>query len=206
MDQPTKFNAAAKELISAGKLLYTRGWVPATSGNFSMRLDSSRIAITVSGKDKGALSENDIMTIDYNGRPLDDKKPSAETELHVVLYKQFQEITAVLHTHSVNSTLISRMGGQELILSNYELLKAFHGINTHETSTVVPIFANDQDIARLSKKVVMYLQENPLIHGYLIAGHGLYTWGRTMQETIRHMEAFEFLFECELNLKGARQE
>ena len=204
MDQRTKFNAATKELITAGKLLYAKGWVPATSGNFSMRLDATRIAITVSGKDKGALSEHDIMTVDYNSLPLDDKKPSAETELHVVLYKQFPEITAVLHTHSVNATLISRTSGEELRLSNYELLKAFHGINTHETSMIIPIFANDQDIARLSKKVVMYLQKNPSIHGYLIAGHGLYTWGRAMHETIRHLEAFEFLFECELKLKGIR--
>jgi len=83
-------------------------------------------------------------------------------------------------------------------------LKAFKGINTHNTTICVPIFANDQDITRLSSKVVLYLENNPSIYGYLIAGHGLYTWGRSMQETIRHIEAFEFLFECELKLRGAR--
>jgi len=197
-------HGAVSELINAGKLLYAKGWVPATSGNFSIRLNSDNIAITVSGKDKGFLTPDDIMTINSRGEPLDNKKPSAETGLHVALYKQFPDINAILHTHSINATLISRLNDDELNLCGYELLKAFHGINTHETSLCVPIFANDQDIARLSQKVVRYLDKNPLIYGYLIAGHGLYTWGRSMQETIRHLEAFEFIFECELKLKGAR--
>ena len=193
--------SAVSELITAGKILHTRGWVPATSGNFSIRLDQNSIAITVSGKDKGALTSDDIMTIDSNGQPLDNKQPSAETELHVAIYKRFPEINAVLHTHSINATLISRLNSGELKLGGYELLKAFRGINTHDTAIHVPIFANDQDIARLLQKVVMYVENNPPIYGYLISGHGLYTWGRSMQETMRHVEAFEFLFECELKLR-----
>ena len=192
------------ELITAGEILDARGWVPATSGNFSMRLNPDCIAITVSGVHKGNLTTETIMTIDPNGRSLDNKKPSAETELHAALYRKYPDINVVLHTHSINATLISRLNNQELKLSGYEILKAFHGVTTHETVICVPIFANDQDIARLSSKVVMYLEQNPPVYGYLIAGHGLYTWGQTMQETMRHIEAFEFLFECELKLMGAR--
>jgi len=205
MDQSlTPLQTTISELITAGEILYARGWVPATSGNFSMRLNPDSIAITVSARHKGALKSDDIMTIDSYGSPLDNKKPSAETELHTALYRQYPDINAVLHTHSINATLISRLNNDELKLSGYELLKAFKGINTHNTTICVPIFANDQDITRLSSKVVLYLENNPSIYGYLIAGHGLYTWGRSMQETIRHIEAFEFLFECELKLRGAR--
>jgi len=205
MDQSvTPQQHVISELIAAGKKLYTRGWVPATSGNFSARISPDTIAITVSGKDKGMLNPEDIMTVDPDGQPLDNKKPSAETELHVALYARFPEINAVLHTHSINATLISQIYDQGLQLRGYELLKAFHGVSTHETIIHVPVFENDQDIARLSRKVLMYLDINPPMFGYLIAGHGLYTWGQTVQEAIRHIEAFEFLFECELKLNGAK--
>lgn len=205
MDQSVKtLQHIASALVDAGKALYARGWVPATSGNFSARYDHDKIAITVSGRDKGALTPEDIMTIDFQGRAVNNRKPSAEALLHTVIYTHFPETYAVLHTHSLNATLISRLSNNELTLSGYEILKAFDRINTHETSICIPIFLNDQDIARLSHKVVMYLENNPPIFGFLIAGHGLYTWGRSIQETLRYLEAFEFLFECELKLKGVR--
>jgi methylthioribulose-1-phosphate dehydratase len=40
--------------------------------------------------------------------------------------------------------------------------------------------------------------------GYLIRGHGLYTWGPRMADALRHVEAFEFLFECELKTRSLR--
>ena len=61
-------------------------WAPATSGNYSVRLDDGRIAITISGRHKGRLSEDDVMTVDAAGRALDGQRPSAETPLHAMLY------------------------------------------------------------------------------------------------------------------------
>jgi methylthioribulose-1-phosphate dehydratase len=129
-------------------------------------------------------------------------RPSAETLLHTALYKRFPEAGAVLHTHSVNATVLSRLAEGQLLFQDYELLKAFAGVDTHETSIIVPIFPNDQDIPRLAARVDSWMDTHPPIHGYLIAGHGLYTWGRTMAEALRHIEAFEFLFQCELTMQG----
>ena len=56
-----KLKNAQKLLISVGQEMFSRGWVPATSGNFSIRLNNSDIAITASGKDKGKLSAKDII-------------------------------------------------------------------------------------------------------------------------------------------------
>lgn len=197
------FSQKATEIIEAGRFLHSQGWVPATSSNFSSRLDDDSIAITASGYHKGALSEEAILRIDVQGQPLEGgKRPSAETLLHTALYQRFAEVGTVLHTHSVNATVLSRISEGQLVFEDYELLKAFSGVTTHESSIIVPIFPNDQDIPRLSAEVEAYLDSHPPIHGYLIAGHGLYTWGRTMQETLRHIEAFEFLFQCELTLKG----
>lgn len=197
-----EFRSRAAELIEAGRSLYARGMVPATSGNFSARLGDGTIAITVSGSHKGMLGEADIMRLDAYGRSLDTRRPSAETGLHLQIYRRFPDVQAVLHPHSVNATLLSRRHDTDLVLEDYELLKAFPGIDTHACRVTVPNFANDQDIGRLAAKVDAWMAGNAPLYGYLIAGHGFYTWGASVAEALRHVEAFEFLFDCELRLRG----
>ncbi|HID66544.1 MAG TPA: methylthioribulose 1-phosphate dehydratase, partial [Aquificaceae bacterium] len=114
------------------------------------------------------------------------------------------EANAVVHTHSPNSTVISRIFKDFVQLEDYELLKAFPDINTHETKIRIPIFPNDQNIPRLSKKVEEYYKNKKEPYGFLIQGHGLYTWGRSMEEALIHTEALEFLFECEIKLMSLR--
>ena len=184
----------------------SKGWVPATSGNFSMRLPDGTIAITVSGRHKGRLQPDDIMLIDSDATALDGKKPSAEAVLHTALYKRYPDIQAVLHPHTLNATLVSRLFGPEIVLENYELLKALRGIVTHESRVAVPIFANDQNIPRLAELVAQYLDRHTDCYAYIIAGHGLYTWGNSAQEALRHLEALDFLFDCELRLHGVKNQ
>jgi methylthioribulose-1-phosphate dehydratase len=197
-----EFSARAAELVQAGLELHARGWVPATSGNFSARLSGGRIAVTVSGKHKGALTPEDIMLVDEEGKSLDGKKPSAETLLHTSLYRRYPAVGAILHPHSPASTVVSRLFGHELILEDYELLKALEGIDTHEARIVVPIFPNDQNIPHLSLKVDEYIELHGDIFGYIIAGHGFYTWGSSVKDALRHVEALEFLFDIETRLRG----
>jgi methylthioribulose-1-phosphate dehydratase len=199
------FLNAAADLCEAGRIIDSNEKVPATSGNFSVRLPDGTIAITVSGKHKGRLQIDDIMLIDADANSLDGKKPSAETLLHTSLYKCFPGIGCVLHPHSIHSVLISRVFKSEIVLENYELLKAFNGITTHETRLVVPIFANDQNIPRLAAEVERYLKRHQDCYGYVIAGHGFYTWGDSIAETLRHIEALDYLFDCELRLYGVNR-
>lgn len=199
------FKIAAIALCNAGKFIDSKGWVPATSGNFSARLPDGTIAVTTSGKHKGQLQVEDIMLIDADANALDGKKPSAETGLHTALYKRYPAINAILHPHSINAILVSKLFGDKLILEDYELLKALHGIATHETKITVPIFPNDQDIPRLSQLVDAYLDKVSDCYAYIITGHGLYTWGESIQEALRHLEALDYLFDCELRLHGVKQ-
>lgn len=205
---PARLRELAQCLIANIRELSQAGWTPATSSNFSHRLDDRHAAITVSGRDKGRLVEDDIMVVDFDGqavgRPL---RPSAETLLHTQLYRRFPEIGCVLHTHSPVQTIASRLyaGAGHVRLEGYELLKAFHGNTTHETAVDVPVFANTQDMDVLAAQVDALL-DRQCLWGYLIDGHGLYAWGRDMAEARRHLEAFEFLLGCELELRklGAR--
>ena len=189
---------AVDAVIEAGRFSAARGWVPATSGNFSARGQAGRIAITASGVDKGALSSTDVLQIALDAPP--PAGSSAETGLHLALYRRHPAIGAIVHVHSTHATVLSRRHGPagEILLEGYELLKAFSGIRTHETRLAVPIFPNSQDIAALADEIDRRLDAGPQAPGYLLAGHGLYAWGATMRDALRHAEAFEFLFGCEL--------
>ena len=187
---------ARNELIAAGQFFHQRGWVPATSSNFSARLSDHEILITSSGQHKGYLDSNGFLRADLNGQSLETgKKPSAETGLHTVMYQRDTTIGCVLHTHSVNATVLS-LRLREVVLTGYEVQKAFPGISTHESQLVIPVFENQQDIPILAREVNAYLDANPQTVAYLIRGHGVYTWGATVADTQRHIEALEFLLEC----------
>jgi len=193
----------AGELIVNIRELAQAGWTPATSSNFSRRLDDRHAAITVSGRDKGRLEEDDIMVVDFDGRAVGSQhRPSAETLLHTQLYRRFPGIGCILHTHSPTQTIASRLfaGAGHVRLEGYELLKAFAGNSTHEIAIDVPVLPNSQDMRVLSAQVDALLDAGPM-WGYLIDGHGLYAWGRDMAEARRHLEAFEFLLHCELELR-----
>jgi methylthioribulose-1-phosphate dehydratase len=193
------FQTAAQSICEVGRFLYSKGWCPATSSNFSVRIDHDYTAITASGKHKGELTEEDILLIDLNGKAIQSNlKPSAETFLHTGLYQRDKTIKSVLHTHSVNATVLSRLYEKQgfIRVEDFEVLKALPNIETHETFLNIPIFPNTQDIATLSKEVDQYLDNNPHTFGYCIAGHGFYTWGNNLNAARRHIEAFEFLFEC----------
>lgn len=190
-------------LVTNVRELSQAGWTPATSSNFSHRLDDRHAAITVSGRDKGRLTEDDIMVVDFDGLPVaTEHRPSAETLLHTQLYRMFPEVGCVLHTHSLTQTVASRLfaGQGRVHLEGYELLKAFRGNTTHETAIDVPVLPNSQDMHTLAAQLEVLLQQTTL-WGYLIDGHGLYAWGRDMGEARRHLEAFEFLLACELEFR-----
>jgi methylthioribulose-1-phosphate dehydratase len=184
-------------LIRAGKRFDARGWVLGTSGNFSavVSTDPLRLAITRSGTHKGELAPVDILELDGTGAVTAGQgAPSAETRLHLEIVAR-RAAGAVLHTHSIWSTFLSDRlpGGFDVF--GYEMLKGLAGVKTHEHREWMPVIENDQDMDRLALEVQRILDEYPECHGFLIHRHGLYTWGQTLPEAIRHVEILEFLLE-----------
>jgi len=199
-----RFSACATAIVAAGRKLGAQGLTPATSSNFSMRIDPRHVAITISGRDKGALTASDIMVIDMDGNAVGTSaRPSAETLLHTQIYRRFDGIHAVLHTHSRAQTVASRLFAPagSVKLEGYELLKAVAGHTTHATHIDLPVFPNTQDMSELVDRVDDWIRAGKPLYGYLIDGHGVYTWGRDMAEAERHIEALEFLLACELDLR-----
>ena len=194
------FEQAAEDLVAAGRRFDARGWVLGTSGNFSAVVERTplRLAITRSGVHKGELTPADILEIGDAGTNLrgGPGRPSAETQLHLEIVAA-RNAGAVMHTHSIWSTFLSdrgaRAGGLEI--EGYEMLKGLDGVATHEHREWIPIIDNDQDMPRLSLVVRRILAEHPRCHGFLLRRHGLYTWGTTLPDAVRHVEILEFLLE-----------
>jgi methylthioribulose-1-phosphate dehydratase len=194
-------------LAAVGRALHARGWAFGTSGNFSavVRREPLVLAISRSGADKGRLAAEDILEVDGNGLPLEaERKPSDETVVHLAVVRE-RGAGAVLHTHSVWNTLLSEAAGDAggLGLSGYEMLKGLSGVTTHEHAEWLPILENTQDYRRMSRDVTAALARHSSAHGLLLRGHGLYTWGRDLEEAQRHVEVLEFLLEVEGRLYAA---
>jgi len=192
------FAELAAQLAEIGRDCYARGWVLGTSGNFSavVNRDPLRLAITTSGVNKGTLSAGEIVEIDERGKVVAGSgRPSAEASLHLAIARG-RGAGAVLHTHSIWSTILSDAATDDgLAIEGYEMLKGLDGVGTHEHREWLPILDNTQDWAAAVPQVEAILAERPAAHGFLIRGHGLYTWGRDLAAAKRHVEILEFLFE-----------
>src|SRR6267142_1602859 len=195
------FGALAEQLAEVSRQLYTRGWALGTSGNFSavVSREPFRLAITSSGVDKGLLNASQIVQIDETGRVVaGNGTPSAEASLHVAVVRaRGVGAGAVLHTHSIWSTILSDAaedGG--IVIEGYEMLKGLAGVATHRHREWLPIVENTQDWMSAASEVEQLLRANPKTHGFLIRRHGLYTWGRDVADAKRQIEILEFLFEA----------
>jgi methylthioribulose-1-phosphate dehydratase len=203
-------STAAEALIEAGRRLDAQGYCPATSGNYSVRLDAANLLVTASGRHKGRLGPEDFVVVDYDGRPRPNGPapsvperpptgPSAETPLHALMFRLDPSIGSVIHTHSVACTVLGLQlaGVPSLELAGYEMLKALPEVTTHERVVSLPIFENSQDIRALALRVQERWQATPF-SGYVLRGHGLYAWGQNVDAALRAAEGLEFLMACEL--------
>ena len=190
-------------LADACRWIGARGWAPATGGNMSVREDARWCWLSESGKDKGSLTADDFLQVDIrSGAAPSGRRPSAETGLHTLIYRLYPQAGAVLHVHTVNATVLSRIVKAPVLrLEGYEMQKSLRGQTSHLESVIVPLFDNDQDIAALARRIEQSAQSAPLEYGFLLRGHGLTCWGRDVAEARRHLEGLEFLFECELRLR-----
>src|SRR5262245_35135192 len=189
----------AASLAEAAKGFYQRGWVVGTSGNFSAVVSSEplRLVITSSGVDKGRLTTDQFVQVDGDGNVVaGEGRPSDETKLHLTIVRH-RPAMAVLHTHSVWSTTLSTLSINDsgIEIAGYEMLKGLAGVHTHKHQESLPIMDNSQNMDELARELEELLHWRPDAHGFLLRGHGLYTWGGSVDEARRHVEILEFLLE-----------
>lgn len=201
--KPEDFPTETAQIGETARIFGQRGWCLATGGNFSARVDESHCLITQSGKEKSNLSASDLMICDLQGNAIDKSvRASAETPLHTLLYRLDGSIGSVLHTHSVTSTMLSQDSQTSVSITGFEMQKAIAGVASHEETLTIPVFENNQDMPALAQEVEKAWKENELGgYGFLVRGHGLYAWGKSVLEARRHVEGLEFLLECVWRMK-----
>ncbi len=179
-----------------------RGWIPATSGNFSVRISPTQMLVTASGGDKAALAADNLIVMEITTP--DHPRASAEAPLHAAIYRARPEAHAIAHVHAQSAVLASMLFADQggVVLHGLELQKALDGVSTHETTIRIPIFANDQDMIGLARRVEAEFATGQAAWGLLLRGHGLYVWGATQAAALRHVEAMDAMFTTLLSLRG----
>jgi methylthioribulose-1-phosphate dehydratase len=198
---------AAEALAATSRALYARGWMDGTSGNLSVRLDDGPdgpvALVTASGRSKGTLSASDVVAVDVDsGRPLDDgdPKPSAETAIHLALYRSSPGCRAVVHAHAPYATVVAgraaRAGEQDVVFADYELIKGLPVADPGQVA--VPVFENFPDVRRIAEAVARRLQQSgDGVPGVLLlAYHGATAWGPDLDSARNRLECLEGL--CQL--------
>lgn len=186
-------------MIEVASEMYRFGWMLGTGGNISTLIseDPFVLQISSSGVQKGRMKISDFITVNGLGEVISGNlKPSAETLLHIAIIKA-RGSRNVIHTHSVNSTLLSEIYSEKGFISieGYEMLKALKGNKSHKSVEILPIIENSQDMSYLYEIVLNRLQRDDRIHGFILKGHGLYTWGMDINEAKTHTEGIEFLLD-----------
>ena len=200
------FGVARSGIIAVGRRLDARGWAPATAGNYSARLEDG-FAVTASGWHKGRLTEDGVLRLDADGMVIGEGRSSAETHLHLSIYRQFPEAGAVLHGHSPQAVGLSRAFRDiaSWHFAGHEMIKVFPGHVTHDAEIVLPIVDNSQDMHEIEAAIAPALARPGAIPAYLIRDHGLYAWGRDLDEAERVLEAVEWLIAAELAERTFRE-
>jgi len=190
------------ELADIKDELAERDWFMGTSGNLAIKVSGSplQFLVTASGKDKRKRTDEDFLLVDEFGRAVEEThlKPSAETLLHVEIYRK-TNAGCSLHVHTIDNNVISEIYGEqgEVTFKGQELIKAFNKWEEDAVLTI-PIIPNYAHIPTLAHTFSEYIYGDS--GAVLIRNHGITVWGKDAFEAKKILEASEFLFRYQLCL------
>src|SRR5579864_548210 len=169
------------DLARFGQMLHSQGFVAATEGNLSVRLDSHRVMITPTGFSKGMMHPEDMVIVDCEGRKLEgETKPSSEIGMHLTIYRMRPDVGAVVHAHPCTATGFASAGialdkplcSEIVITLGAVPLAPYATTGTMELSDSLRPFI-------------------PFHNAILMANHGVVTYGEDLCRAYMRMEAVE---------------
>ena len=101
------------EMCEIGKRVYNRGMVAANDGNFSVKLSENEFLCTPTGVSKGFMTPEYICKVDAEGNVIEANegfKPSSEIKMHMRVYKEREDVKAVVHAHPMYATTFAVCG------------------------------------------------------------------------------------------------
>lgn len=169
------------DLVEFGRMLHAQGFVAATDGNLSVRMDSHRVMITPTGVSKGMMHPDEMVIVDLQGEKLSGvHQPSSEINMHLTIYRMRPEVGAVVHAHPCTATAFASAGialdkplCSEVVITLGEVpLAPYATTGTSELSdSLRPLIPNHNAI--------------------LMANHGVVAYGSDLRQAYLRMEAVE---------------
>lgn len=172
--------SARKLIIEIGQLLYERSYVVSSDGNVSIRLDENRILATPTMTCKGRMTEDSLALTDMEGKPLGDKKASSELAMHLLIYKERQDINAVCHAHPPHGTAfaVAGLAIDKPILSEVILTLGCVPLTDYGTPST----------SELTEAMRPYVKHH---NALLMANHGAVAYGEDLWQAFDRLETLE---------------
>jgi len=168
-------------IVEFGRLLLANGFVAATDGNLSVRLDENRVLVTPTCISKGRMQGSDLVLVDMEGRRLGGKRRvSSEIAMHLLIYRLRPDVQGIVHAHPPTATGFAASG---LGLSSPLVCEVVVGLGS------IPL-------ARYGTPGTPELSDalEPLIPNHdaiLMANHGVVTYGSSLENAYMKMETVE---------------
>ncbi len=172
-----------KEIVEVCKQMYFRGLVSATDGNVSARIGEKEIIITPSNKSKGSIEVQDLVVIDLDGKKISGSlQPSGEYRMHLMVYKEREDVNAVVHAHPPYATAFSVAGIPLMECVLPEVVLSLGGVPLTEYATLYT-----EELPNSLKK---YITD---FNAFLLKNHGVVTIGSTVTSAYHRLEKVEHL-------------
>lgn len=184
------------KIIDYGRKMVESGLVVGTGGNISIyNREENLLAITPGSRDYLSLEPKDIIVLDLHGSIVDGKgSPSSELALHTIFYKNREDISSVVHTHSFYATSLSCMD-KGVPAIHYLIACAGGGISCAPYET----FGTDE----LAERALLGMKERRCV---LLARHGLVSGAGSLEKAFTIAGHIEYIAGLYLTCLSAGQD
>ncbi len=176
------------EILRFGRLLHQRGYVAATDGNLSVRLDGEKLLLTPTGMSKGLMEADDLVLVDMNGRKLDGPREcSSELAMHLLIYRLRPDVRGIVHAHPPTATGFAAAGlalDQALVS---EVVLALGSVPLARYGT-----PGTRELCDALEPLI------PQHNAILMANHGVVTFGGDLTRAYLNMETVEHFAQIAL--------
>ncbi len=186
-----------EEVIRFGKLLHQKGYVAATDGNLTVRLDPERVLATPTGMSKGMMEPDDLVVVDLSGRRIGGRRTaSTEIGMHLLIYRMRPDVKGIVHAHPPTATGYAAAG--------LELNQALISEVVLSLGAVPLARYGTPGTAELAGALEPLVPHHDAI---LMANHGVVTYSDSLLRAYMNMETVEHFAKISLitHLLGRQQ-
>jgi L-ribulose-5-phosphate 4-epimerase len=196
------------EVCQANADLVRCGLVTLTWGNVSgVNADRDRVVIKPSGVPYERLRSADMVVVDLEGRVLEgDLRPSSDTPTHVLLYRRFDGVGGITHTHSRHATMFAQARREIPCLGTTHADHFFGAVPVTRPLTAAEVEADyegNTGVVIVERFADLDPQAMPAV---LVAGHGPFAWGKNASDSLKNATALEAVAEMALGTQLLNQQ